>query len=497
MSTFRILVVLLLFCSLALKAQDPDPPLITYLSVNPNSQQVEINWVNSSSQVVGYIIYFKDISGLWIPLDTINGINNTQYITTNANPQNQIETYSVVAFDNFGNSSIRSEAHSTIYLNSNYTECDTLVSLNWNHYLNMVGMNSYQLKSIKEDLISGIIYPMDSIDISQQDTSFLYPVDYSSNYTFWLEAKSNITKSSLSNKIRINVTNIDIPSFSYINKVSVIGENKILINALSNSDDISHINIYRSYSPDGFQFFIGQANKSANNIYNLTDQLVLPERNLYYYRANPVDICGKEYQLPKYDTLSNQAVVHNLKLSPLTINKDKISVLCDKYDGFLNSSHMELWKESNQEKVFIQNAYENNDYQISISNDYGNVCLYIISIEDDLNILNRKDTIYSNRVCISKPPLLHIPTAFTPQNGDIKNDSWKIMVGDEASIKSFKLTIFNRFGVPIFETNSIHHSWNGEFNNKPAPDGIYIYHVELSYGQEQFYQYRGSIYLVR
>ena len=35
------------------------------------------------------------------------------------------------------------------------------------------------------------------------------------------------------------------------------------------------------------------------NIY--VDPLVLAE-NVYYYQAKPVDVCGKEYDLPKYLT---------------------------------------------------------------------------------------------------------------------------------------------------------------------------------------------------
>ena len=75
-------------------AQDPDAPVITFLSVDHSTQQVEINWVNSTPNVVGYVIYFEDISGLWIPLDTVMGITNTSYMTTNASPQLKKETFS-------------------------------------------------------------------------------------------------------------------------------------------------------------------------------------------------------------------------------------------------------------------------------------------------------------------------------------------------------------------------------------------------------------------
>ena len=144
-----LLLVFFIFAK-AVVAQDPDPPLITHISVTENNQQVEINWINSANQVVGYIIYFQDISGLWIPLDTVQGILNTTYTTSNANPQLKIETYSVVAFDALGNNSVRSGSHSTMLVDYDHSDCDTSVFLSWNKYENMVGITSYQLKIQKK-----------------------------------------------------------------------------------------------------------------------------------------------------------------------------------------------------------------------------------------------------------------------------------------------------------------------------------------------------------
>ena len=31
------------------------------------------------------------------------------------------------------------------------------------------------------------------------------------------------------------------------------------------------------------------------------DPFVLPDRNVYYYQSKPVDICGKEYDLSKFN----------------------------------------------------------------------------------------------------------------------------------------------------------------------------------------------------
>ena len=64
----NLILTLLLLSALLSYSQDPDAPVITLVSVDHSTQEVEINWVNSTPNVVGYIIYFEDISGLWIPL---------------------------------------------------------------------------------------------------------------------------------------------------------------------------------------------------------------------------------------------------------------------------------------------------------------------------------------------------------------------------------------------------------------------------------------------
>ena len=490
------ILTLLILRSFVAFSQDPDAPLITYVSVNHSTQQVDINWVNTTTDVVGYVIYFQDISGLWIPLDTIMGINNTNYSTQNANPQQKIETFSVVAFDALGNSSVRSDSHSTVFLQFDYENCDTILQLNWNSYLNMYGMDGYQLKITREDLLSCIPFPEQTIAISQTDSSYDFPIEYSSKYILWLETISPVNYISKSNILEIVTTDIDVPMYSYINRVSVVGENSIEVSVLSNSEDLSHVNIYKSNLENGFQFFLGKANLS-NDEFTTIDPLVLPERNVYYYKSKPVDICGKEYELPQFSGITDTSVAYNLKLTPLSVTKESISVECGKYDNFISSSHIELLKEVNGEKSYLQDAYPDMQYDVPIRSDVGKVCVYLLSTENLNNSLNRKDSVLSNKVCISKSPLLFIPKAFTPQNQDLKNNEWKVVVYGENAIQNYSLKIYTRFGEAIFETNSIHEAWDGTINNSLAPDGVYIFSIQIDYAQGEQLHEGGSIMLFR
>jgi gliding motility-associated-like protein len=67
---------------------------------------------------------------------------------------------------------------------------------------------------------------------------------------------------------------------------------------------------------------------------------------------------------------------------------------------------------------------------------------------------------------------LYIPNAFTP-NGDGKND--KFIISGYNKCLLYHLTIFNRWGEKIFESNDITKPWDGYLNGRPVEEGSYVY----------------------
>jgi gliding motility-associated-like protein len=69
------------------------------------------------------------------------------------------------------------------------------------------------------------------------------------------------------------------------------------------------------------------------------------------------------------------------------------------------------------------------------------------------------------------------PNTFTP-NGDEFNQTWQFFAaGIDAS--NFKLSIYNRWGQVIWETNDPSRAWDGTFNNAPVQSGIYTWKAVL------------------
>jgi gliding motility-associated-like protein len=69
---------------------------------------------------------------------------------------------------------------------------------------------------------------------------------------------------------------------------------------------------------------------------------------------------------------------------------------------------------------------------------------------------------------------IFMPTAFSP-NRDGVNDIYK--AGGGESVTKFSMTIYNRFGQKIFESNSVAKGWDGIYETKRQPVGTYIYYV--------------------
>lgn len=81
----------------------------------------------------------------------------------------------------------------------------------------------------------------------------------------------------------------------------------------------------------------------------------------------------------------------------------------------------------------------------------------------------------SNIAEISLPLSLYIPNAFTP-NGDGLNDSFGI-AGE--GIAEFNMSIFNKWGEMIYETDHLDDQWDGTFGGETVQDGSYVYHINI------------------
>lgn len=82
----------------------------------------------------------------------------------------------------------------------------------------------------------------------------------------------------------------------------------------------------------------------------------------------------------------------------------------------------------------------------------------------------------SNEICRQFPAYVFIPNAFSPWDDNGVNDQFKVVT---ANLKSFKMTIYNRWGEKVYETTNPEKGWDGQYNGEPAPVGNYLVKVQF------------------
>ena len=89
---------------------------------------------------------------------------------------------------------------------------------------------------------------------------------------------------------------------------------------------------------------------------------------------------------------------------------------------------------------------------------------------------------------------LVLPNVFSP-DGSLGNDFFTpIMSGD---FEKFKIRIYDRWGLKIFESTDPFFKWDGTNNGRKCPDGVYYYVADYNQKGKDDASQAGFITLVR
>jgi gliding motility-associated-like protein len=107
-----------------------------------------------------------------------------------------------------------------------------------------------------------------------------------------------------------------------------------------------------------------------------------------------------------------------------------------------------------------------------------------------------QDQSESNTIKITKEPTSYIPNAFAPDGVNEVNQIFKpVCVYVDADSYDFK--IYNRWGELLFQTKDVNEGWDGNFRNKPAPQGVYTYVITYKLDEKKNVVKRGTVLLMR
>jgi gliding motility-associated-like protein len=119
----------------------------------------------------------------------------------------------------------------------------------------------------------------------------------------------------------------------------------------------------------------------------------------------------------------------------------------------------------------------------------GNCCISLLAISDQ----GCRDSI-TKCIDVVSEPFMTIPNVFTPNN-DTKNDVFRISA---SGIRSFSCSIFDRWGLKMYEWNDVNGSWDGKTKNgAPAPDGSYFFIINYTDSKDVSKTEKGFLSLFR
>ena len=477
---FNIITIIFSFWSCCIFSQInctvPESPLLTSVSVQPETGKTDFTWTLSpSTGIAAYILYtYKNGDGL--PIDTIWDPTATSYtISTTASKYFSV-SYVVTAHRLSavpglpGCTSPLSNDLSTIFCTSVIDTCNKKISVKWNKY------KDYP-KRVKEYKIlvsanGGPLVEMYTV-ASTEDNYTISDFATDSQYCLVVRALledgtvSNSNKSCLSTKMQ------QPPGWINADQASISSDNKISLSFTI--DPLSEIRLFRlerKNSQSGTFQEIAQP-ASDGGIVLFTDNKA-DINTVNYYRLSAINSCN----IPV--TVSN--ISSNIVLSLKKADNDIILSwnsykewlgMISSYRLFIDTGNGFEEKESvagNDTVIILR--YKELMYEVSGSE----ICFYVNASETS-NPYGVAGQSLSTRICTEPIELITVPNVFTPDN-DLINDYFRPVLS--FTPLDYHLIISDRKGIVLFETRDFMAEWDGSNKGNPPQQDVVLWFLRVT-----------------
>jgi gliding motility-associated-like protein len=469
--------------------QAPDLVPINVVTVTGNTA-VDIRWRRSlSSQVQGYIIYKYTSAGL-VPYDTVRSRDTVHYMDIRANPNTKSESYLVLALDKCGNTSLFDNPHNTINLQTTQNKCRQTLTLKWNRYKN------WTTPVAKQEVWIGLNGRSPFVDttLGPNDTMLVIPnLNDKDRYKCYIRAVQSVTNlSTVSNTVTDTINVIQPVKYVVLKNINVTNKNRVeLIWAWNSNAKMDSFKVLRSVKDGNYEVI---ANKKPSlpldDEYTFIDTTIDASKQSYYYKIQTKDNC---------DTIRSSNVAATIKLSAmprLNLNNQLdwnplyfprgILVGYQVYrleNGSLNAIGLPL----DTARLMFSDLVGPNDAKSC----YLVTAKYRYVLPDGST---EEAESKSNLACLEQYSKIWMPNAFTPTG---LNPDFRPVINFLENITTYQMSIYNRWGAKVFETNNPSEGWDGKFNGEPQAQGTFMYYITASQANGNNIETKGVVLLLR
>jgi gliding motility-associated-like protein len=470
-------------------------PEVSHVNVTSADSLAEVHWVHDpgDNDNFGYIVYSCNGAAA-TPVDTVGeGVFST--VVLNSSAWVASEEYRVAAINCLGDDDEpmpggASDCSRSMHLGVIYRPCDEEAGLAWNRPDLLEGVTQYQVQT--KTLQPGSNWEiLDVIEDNGSGGALAYVhnnVPLQTTLRYRIVALGGAEQQSASNEVEMTFDYQDAP------------ETPVLEAALVRTDLAPgvpvevRVNVGQGYQ--GHEYELQRLNKdtdswtglerkgTANPEVIFTDYDVDTDEFSYRYRIAVYNECE---QLVSQSQEAETMLLQGFRNDELGMQRHNLS--WSHYDGFpFGVDRYEVLVKTTTDPSNYGQPLETMDANRSnfnrnvsdMAGDPGLFCYQIIAVELDPE--GDLEAASSNWLCLVEEPVVWLPNAFTP-NGDDLND-WYPWTADAPNVgfignapegsSNFRLSIFNRWGNVVYETESIGTPWDGKVNGKLVPNGVYM-----------------------
>ncbi len=470
-----IILLLLLWTKDAFSQADcvsdpPLPPILTLVSVQPETGKTVIDWTSSpSTGIAAYILYsYKNGDG--IPIDTIWDPTATSYVITSTSTKYFSVSYVIAAMRLPRCTSIFSNVLNTVFGQVALDTCLKKIEVTWNSY------PSVPKKVIDYTVLmsNGSSNYTEAGKTDSQTTSFtLNDFTLDTEYCFVIRANLENGAFTTSNKTCVLTRMQRPPLWINADQATINSEKKIEVSfTVDPMSEITHFSLERRIGINGIAQEISKPVSANGSVLFVDNQAKTDIPN--YYILSAINSCN----LPV--TVSNVASNMVLTFSRtdnnivLTWNQYKqwlgivsaYKIFVDTGKGFEEKASV-----SSSDSVFTM------DYKQLMFDVSGNKVCFYVSASEASNPYGIQGESKSSEICSTPVEIVTVPNVFTPNN-DLENDFFKPVLSFTPT--DYHLIISDRQGTVLFETRDYLGEWDGSKNGSPEPQGVYIWFLKLT-----------------
>ncbi|MCF6240125.1 MAG: gliding motility-associated C-terminal domain-containing protein [Bacteroidales bacterium] len=518
MKSIKIKILFLLsglYFTVIINAQTIEVPVIQSVSVNQQTQLIEIKWtVNNPALIDGYVVkrqIFAQsgvVDGSWNTIADISNPNQMSYIDTSiiygtAQPDVRAENYRIAAYKNIsGNieySNMSVSVSSTMLDTIRFDACLMSNIIRWSPYSGFSpAMSSYNvyysLGANSPAILLGTITNGDTSMVHQNilpDTTYYYLVEAFNNSSSDT-AYSNIRSISTVIPGNPQIMNADYATVDNFNEISLsftVDENATIDRyVLLKSDSINGVYDTLSIFPAG------------TSQITYTDYVKTAQEQ-YFYKVIAINNCNV--------TSSESNIASNILLEAQTANDGTKSNILNwtDYKEWLGGVYQyEIYRsvDGSAYQSIAQVPANINTYTDDITNlimpsyggqpSKGHFCYYILATEDAGNPYGITGTSKSNISCAHQEAVVWYPNAFNPKSTKAENRSFKPVA---SFVSDYSLIVYDRNGSIVFKSNNPLEGWDGtNGNGNLLKQGTYIFMLKYRTKNNQLVEKSGQINLV-